>query len=356
MDSITIRKPDDFHVHFRQDEMLAAVLPYHEQQFARALVMPNTTPAVQSALEVVGYRANILESRNGSEFQPLMTAKLTQSTSPDDILYHAEQYGGKTTAFKAYPVGVTTNSSDGVSDFKALYPVLEELESFDLVLCIHAELPGEFSMDREAKFLPQVDDILTTFPDLRVVVEHVTTLESVDFVRRASEFGHKIAATVTLHHLHLTLDDIVGGSLNPHAFCKPIAKRWADREALRQVVLSGNPSFFLGSDSAPHVIERKECDCGAAGIFTAPVLMPALTQFFEENVPSEAWVTLLEKFTSVYGANFYKLPLNKSTLTLVRDEWKVDDLRFVDDTGGIDIVKSFLSGQTLTWQVASDRD
>lgn len=331
-----IRKIDDMHVHLRQGELLESVLPYTAMQCERALVMPNLTPAVLNANDVINYRLQIMQvlsASGGKFFAPLMTFKIVPSTSAAEIdgLKQAGAIAGK-----LYPDGVTTNSDGGVSDFKALYPVYKAMEESGLVLCLHGEMPHAFSLDRETEFLSVLKDIATNFPKLRIVLEHATTKDAIECVK---SLGANVACTLTVHHMYLTLDDVIGDRLNPHAFCKPVAKRPADRLAIIDAALSGNGKFFLGSDSAPHVISQKENACGAAGVYTAPVLVPALCQIFEDY----GTISKLEAFTSQFAAEFYNLPLNQHSIEIVKEPWTVPE------TCGT--VKPFLAGQTLSWRV-----
>lgn len=331
-----IRKIDDMHVHLRQGEMLESVLPYTAMQCERALVMPNLTPPILNANDVINYRQQIMEvlsKSKGKFFAPLMTFKIVPSTSAAEI-DGLKQAG--TIAGKLYPDGVTTNSDGGVSDFKALFPVYKAMEESGLVLCLHGEMPHAFSLDRESEFLSVLKDIALNFPKLRIVLEHATTKDAIDCVKTLPA---NVACSLTVHHMYLTLDDIIGDRLNPHAFCKPVAKRPTDRLAIIDAALSGNPKFFLGSDSAPHAVSQKENACGAAGVYTAPVLVPALCQIFEDY----GTISKLEAFTSQFAAEFYNLPLNQHSIEIAKEPWTVPE------TCGT--VKPFLAGQTLNWQV-----
>ncbi len=331
---LTIRKIDDMHVHLRQGEMLQSVLPFTMSQCARALVMPNTMPPIVNVEDVVNYRKAILEAQRGRhEFEPLMTFKVVPSTSPEEV--RALKQAGAI-AGKLYPEGVTTNSDDGVGDFDALYPVYEEMEKEGLVLCLHGEMPGVFSLDREHAFLDVLIKIAKDFPSLKIVLEHATTASAISTVKDLPE---NVACTLTVHHMYITLDDLIGDKLNPHVFCKPIAKRPEDRDAVLDAALSGNPKFFFGSDSAPHTIASKECACGAAGVYSAPILLPALCQLFERNDALER----LQPFTSEFGANFYGLPLNTRMIELSKKRWTVPDQ--------YDGVRPFLAGSQLDWQL-----
>jgi len=345
---ITMRAPDDFHVHFRQSPMLAPVVRETVRWFARALAMPNTTPPVTTPERLRSYRREIEDAvPPGIDFAPLMVFKVIPELAPEDVaaLRDAGAIGGK-----LYPQGVTTNSADGVSDIHALYPVFEAMEEADLVLEIHAEEPGAFSLDRERVFLPRIERIAARFPRLRIVIEHISSAEAVTAL---DSLPATVAATVTVHHLLLTLDDVVGDELRPHHFCKPIAKRPSDREALCAAVLSGRKRVFFGSDSAPHRRGDKESDCGCAGVYTAPVAVPLLAEFFDraglpltergahpEGTPS------LEAFVSRYGADFYRLPRNERTITLVESETVIP--------GEYDGVVPFRAGTTLRYDVMEE--
>ena len=319
--SIVIRKPDDMHVHLRDGEMLDRVVKYTAQNFARALVMPNTTKPILTADDSINYRNEIWEACrvNGIErFEPLMTIKLTAQTTPETILRASR--GGCVVAGKLYPEGVTTNSADGVRDVRTLFDVFATMQECGMVLCLHGETPGVFSLDREGAFLATADRIAGLFPNLRIVLEHITTEEAVKWLTQyATHLGSgfpNVAATITPHHLFLTLDDVIGDKLQPHNFCKPIAKRATDRDALIKAAISGNPKFFLGTDSAPHLIENKECASGCAGVFNAPVALPLLAEIFEKHDALDK----LEDFTSTFGSNFYALPSTRDEIELERAE------------------------------------
>jgi dihydroorotase len=321
--TLRIRRPDDFHVHLRQGEMLRDVLPATALVFGRALVMPNTLPPVLTGDDARRYERVIREAAlqiGATGFQPLMTIKIVASTTPETI---ADAKAKGVIAGKLYPAGVTTNAADGMRVFMdnthlgstlsmdnhpQLFMAMEEA---DMVLCLHGEMPGEFCMDRERAFLGVVSKLAQGYPRLRIVLEHITTEAAVAEVKR---LPNTVAATITPHHLILTLDDVVGDKLQPHHFCKPIAKTPYDRKALIQAALSGNPKFFLGTDSAPHARNQKECASGCAGVFCAPVAMEVLAEVFEDHGGLER----LEAFTSEFGAKFYGLPLNDSHVNLVR--------------------------------------
>ncbi len=322
------------HVHLRQGEMLRNVLPHTVMQCSRALIMPNTIPPVLTADDVVTYRTAIIDSLGaGAAFTPLMTFKVSPDTSASSIKA-LKTHGA--IAGKLYPEGVTTNSEGGVTDFKALYPVYEAMQEENLVLCLHGEMPGVFSLDRETSFLTVLKEIVNAFPNLKIVLEHATTAAAIDCVKALPA---NVAATLTVHHLYLTLDDVIGDKLNPHAFCKPVAKRPEDRDALISAAMSGSPKFFLGSDSAPHQISAKECACGAAGVYTAPVLLPALCALFDKHDK----LSLLESFTSTFATQFYNLPVETNVIEIIRESWTVPE-----EYQG---VKPFLAGTPLTWKV-----
>ncbi len=331
MTTHTMRRPDDFHVHLREGAMLDKVVGYTSQSFGRALVMPNTTKPILTGEDAVAYKKDILRIR-GEEFQPLMTIKLVRSTTPT-IIREAKAAG--VVAAKFYPEGVTTNSEDGMPNLADSHPVLQEMERQGMVLCLHGETPGVFCMDRETVFLSDLSAIANTFPKLKIVLEHVTTFDAVSEV---SALPDNVAATITVHHLFLTLDDVVGGMLKPHHFCKPIAKTPEDRESLLDVAMSGNPKFFLGTDSAPHARGKKECASGCAGVFTAPVAMALLVDLFEQH----GTLDRLEGFTSEFGARFYGLPLNEEKVTFTRDPWVVAEV--VGD------VVPFKAQEVLNWR------
>jgi len=315
MDSLTIRRPDDWHLHLRDGAMMEGVLPSSSANFARALIMPNLVPPVFTTQDAKDYRARILAALpKGHEFTPLMTLYLTETTSPDDVA--AGFQDGLVTAVKLYPAGATTNSHGGVRDLAKVYPVLERMAEIGMPLCMHGEVtdPDVDIFDREAVFIDTVlRPLRRRFPTLRMVLEHITTSDGVDFV---CEEGPEVAATITTHHLIINRNAILVGGIRPHYYCLPIAKRESHRQALRKAATSGNPKFFLGTDSAPHSDPTKECACGCAGIFSAINTMSCLAMVFEE----EAALDRLEAFTSLNGPAFYRLPANESRVTLRRKD------------------------------------
>lgn len=330
---LSIRVPDDFHLHLRTGQMLSNILPYSAKHFARAIIMPNV-PAICNAEDLAIYRHEILSAQTGLSFilEPLMTIKIDAKTTPDHIVC-AEKSGA--IAGKLYPDGVTTGSAGGVSDFDLIFPLFEALQSENMVACLHGELPGAFSLDREVLFFSILDRLAKNFPRLRIVLEHISTSEAVEIVRKYPN----VFATVTAHHLVDDLDAIIGSLLNPHSFCKPIPKYPKDRAALRKAVTSGDPKFFFGSDSAPHPQEKKECARACAGCFTAPTAMATLAEVFED----EGALDKLENFVSKFGADVYQLPYNKGTLILEKREWTVDSI--------IGNVVPWRAGEKPRWQV-----
>ncbi|GGB30282.1 dihydroorotase [Sphingomonas metalli] len=340
---LTIRRPDDWHVHLRDGAMLEAVAGYTARQFARAIVMPNLTPPVTSVAAARDYRARILAALGeGARFEPLMTCYLTDQADPDTIAAGHEE--GVFTACKLYPAHATTNSAHGVTDIAAIAPVLERMQRIGMPLLIHGEVTDRSIdiFDREAVFLDRVlTPLIRDFPALRIVLEHITTAEAAVFV---AEAAHPIAATITPQHLIINRNAIFDGGLRPHAYCLPVAKREAHRLAVRRAAVSGSPRFFLGTDSAPHVVGAKESACGCAGIFNAPFALETYLRVFDE----EDAIDRFEGFASEHGARFYGLPLNPGTITLERVPVTVPAT-----TGeGATAVVPFLAGETLAWRLA----
>ncbi len=341
-DRITIRRPDDWHLHFRDDDIMRDVVPYTARQFARAIVMPNLSPPVTTTAMGAAYRDRILAAvPAGIDFTPLMTCYLTDDTDPDDLAQGARD--GVFTAAKLYPANATTNSAHGVSDVSKLYPVFERMEREDIVLCIHGEVvEDEIDIfDREAEFIERhLNAIVRDFPMLRVAFEHITTLEAVEFVTEARA---RVAATITPQHLHINRNAMLVGGIRPHAYCLPVAKREMHRLALRKAATSGSPKFFLGTDSAPHLRSAKETSCGCAGIFNAPhALESYLTVFDQENRLDH-----FEGFASLHGPQFYNLPVNEETVTLERVEVLVPDALPIFD----EEIVPFHAGETIAWRL-----
>lgn len=315
MRTLTIKKPDDWHLHLRDGAMLKGVLPYTAAHFARAVIMPNLVPPVVTTAQAGAYRGRILDALpQGHAFTPLMTLYLTEETDPADV--EAGSRDGLITAVKLYPAGATTNSQSGVRDITKVSPVLERMAEIGLPLCVHGEVtdPKTDIFDREAVFIETVlDPLRQRIPDLRVVMEHVTTREGVDYVRSQS---HNMAATITTHHLMINRNAILAGGIRPHYYCLPVAKREEHRLALRQAATSGDARFFLGTDSAPHTDPLKESACGCAGIFTAPNTLSCLAHVFEE----EGALDRLEAFASLNGPAYYRLPVNETRIVLEKQD------------------------------------
>lgn len=315
MTQLTIRTPDDWHLHLRDGAMLAGVLPHSSADFARAIIMPNLVPPVVTTAQAEGYRQRILAALpEGHDFTPLMVLYLTEGTEADDV--EAGFRSGLVKAVKLYPAGATTNSHGGVRDFSKVTAVLERMAEIGLPLCVHGEVtdPGVDIFDREAVFLEKVlDPLRRRIPGLRVVLEHVTTRNGVEYVRSQEK---DLAATITVHHLMINRNAIFAGGIRPHYYCLPVAKREEHRLALREAATSGDARFFLGTDSAPHVDPAKECGCGCAGIYTAPNAMACLAHVFEE----EGALDKLEAFASLNGPAFYRLPPNEGQLVLEKRE------------------------------------
>jgi dihydroorotase len=340
---LTIRRPDDWHVHLRDGAMLEAVVNHTARQFARAIVMPNLVPPVTTVAMAAAYRERILAAVDPAfDFTPLMTAYLTDTIDPDELARgHVE---GVFTAAKLYPAGATTNSASGVTDVANIYPVLERMQSIGMPLLVHGEVvsPDIDIFDREAVFIDRVlTGLVRDFPALRVVFEHITTREAAEFVADAPE---TVAATITAHHLEINRNDLLVGGVRPHLYCLPVAKREQHRQALRRAAVSGSPKFFLGTDTAPHPRSDKEAACGCAGIFSAPVALESYAATFE----AEGALARLEGFASEFGPRFYGLPLNDTTVTLVRRPQQVPDICGAGETA----VVPFRAGETLAWSLA----
>jgi dihydroorotase len=341
--TLTLRRPDDWHLHLRDGAMLRAVLPESARHFARAIIMPNLVPPVVTSHDARAYRDRIMAALpDGAAFTPLMTLYLTEQTDPDDVAdAHAS---GLISAVKLYPAGATTNSASGVRDFDKVRGVLEKMAEIGLPLCVHGEVtdPEIDIFDREAVFIDRVlDPVRRATPGLRVVMEHVTTSDAVDYVKAND---HNLAATITTHHLVINRNHILVGGIKPHYYCLPVAKREEHRLALRAAATSGDARFFLGTDSAPHTDPNKESACGCAGCFTAPNTMSILAHVFEE----EGALARLEGFTSLHGPAFYGLPPNAAQITLT----KGDPVAYPDkiDTGD-GSVTVFDPGFPLHWRV-----
>ena len=312
---LTLRRPDDWHLHLRDGAMLQAVLPETTRHFARAIIMPNLVPPVVTGDQARAYRDRILAARPaGSDFVPLMTLYLTEETDPDDVA--AAHAAGLIAAVKLYPAGATTNSASGVQDFDKVRPVLDRMAEIGLPLCVHGEVTDSSIdiFDREATFIDRIlKPMRKKNPDLRIVMEHVTTQDAVDYVRDTAK---NLAATITTHHLIINRNHILAGGIKPHFYCLPVAKRETHRIALVQAAVSGDKRFFLGTDSAPHTDAGKLQACGCAGIFTAPNTMSCLAEVFE----AAGALRQLEAFTSLNGPAFYRMAPNEGTIRLVKGD------------------------------------
>ena len=344
MDSLTLTRPDDWHLHLRDGEALRAVLPDTARQFARAIVMPNLRPPVRSVAEAEAYRQRILDALPpGMSFEPLMTLYLTDNTRADDI--HRARESGFVHAVKYYPAGATTNSDSGVTDLQRCEAVFQALQETGMPLLMHGEVtdPSIDIFDREAVFIERhLVRVSEHFPRLKIVLEHITTAQGAQFVAQSRP---GIAATITAHHLLLNRNAIFAGGLRPHAYCLPVLKREMHRLALVAAAISGNPKFFLGTDSAPHARHTKEADCGCAGLYTAHSAIELYAEAFEQAGALDR----LEAFASFHGADFYGLPRNATRLTLQREPWTVPhELPFGEAT-----LVPMRAGETMTWRVSS---
>lgn len=344
MSVLSIIRPDDWHLHLRDLDYLQNTVPASARYMGRAIVMPNLVPPVLNAKQATEYmqriQANIpVESR----FQPLMVLYLTDNTTPQDIL--DAKASGNVVACKLYPAGATTNSDSGVTDIEQIFATLETMAEVGMPLLVHGEVTdGDIDIfDREKIFIERIlNKIIEQLPTLRIVLEHITTADAVTYVQQASD---NIAATITPHHLMYNRNHMLVGGIRPHYFCLPILKRNIHQEALREAATSGNPKFFLGTDSAPHAVERKESSCGCAGCYSAFAAIELYAEVFEEMNALDK----LEGFASLYGPDFYRLPRNTDTITLRKTSWQVPDtLPFADS-----LVVPIKAGETLLWKVES---
>jgi dihydroorotase len=341
MQTLTIRRPDDWHLHLRDGEVLKGVLPYTARQFARAIVMPNLSPPVTTTEAGYAYRDRILAAvPAGMDFTPLMTAYLTDASGADDLAHGFAQ--GVFTAAKLYPANATTNSAHGVTDVGNIMGVLERMAEIGMPLCVHGEVTDHDVdvFDREAVFIDRtLAPLVDRLPELKVVFEHITTADAVAFVDAS---GPNVGATITPQHLHINRNAMLVGGIRPHAYCLPVAKRETHRLALRKAATGGSAKYFLGTDSAPHAREAKESACGCAGIFNAPHALESYLAVFE----AEGALDRFEAFASENGPRFYGLPLNEGTVTLERADNGVPDTL---DANGTEIVP-FHAGETLGWR------
>jgi dihydroorotase len=337
LQSLTIRRPDDWHVHLRDGEMLKLVVPYTARQFARAIVMPNLAPPVTTVEAAAAYRDRIAAAA-GPGFTPLMTCYLTDDVDPGEL---ARGHGDKVwIAAKLYPAGATTNSASGVTDIRKVASALERMQEIGMVLCIHGEVtdPDVDVFDREAVFIDRIlEPLVRDFPALKIVLEHITTRRAAEFVANAQA---NVSATITPQHLMLNRNALFQGGLRPHAYCLPVMKREEHRLAVREAAVSGSPKFFLGTDSAPHARDAKESACGCAGIFNASFALEAYAQVFDE----EGALDRLEAFASLNGPAFYGLPVNEGAVTLERAPCEVPD--------NIGELVPFGAGSQFSWRLA----
>ena len=342
MQSLTITKPDDFHLHLRDGAALESVVNHTAAQFARAIIMPNLKPPVVTTELALEYRDRILASiEDENNFEPLMTLYLTDNTSAEEI--NAAAKSGLIKALKYYPAGATTNSDQGVTDFKKTYAALEAMMKHGIPLCVHGEVTDEDVdvFDREAVFIDKVlTPLVKDFHELKIVFEHITTKAGVDFVLSAQK---NVAATITPQHIMLNRNDLFKGGLRPHNYCLPILKAEADRKAVESAAISGNAKFFLGTDSAPHERKNKETSCGCAGIFSAHIGI----ELYAEAFDAAGALDKLEAFASFYGADFYGLPRNKEKVTLIKEEQSIPEtIAFADS-----VLVPFRAGETCAWQL-----
>jgi len=343
-DTLTLTRPDDWHLHLRDGAAMAAVLPYTARQFARAIVMPNLRPPVTTAEQALAYRARILAAVPADEpaasFTPLMTLYLTDNTPPDEIL-RAKAAG--VVALKLYPAGATTNSDAGVTDIRKTYAALEAMQRAGLLLLVHGEVTDSDIdiFDREAAFIDQVmQPLRRDFPELKVVFEHITTQDAADYVEGS---GAHTAATITAHHLLYNRNALFTGGLRPHYYCLPVLKKERHRQALVRAATSGDAKFFLGTDSAPHASVMKEQSVCGAGCFTAPAALELYAEAFEAADALDK----LEAFASFHGADFYGLPRNTGTVTLKRQPWVLPETLPFGDA----VIKPLRAGDTLDWKL-----
>ncbi|QBQ53239.1 dihydroorotase [Nitrosococcus wardiae] len=341
--TLQLTRPDDWHLHLRDGKVLADLIPATARCFARAIIMPNLRPPITSTPQALAYRERILAARPPDlGFEPLMTLYLTDNTTPEEIA--RARNSGHIYAVKLYPAGATTNADSGVTNLRQRYAVLEALQEQGLPLLIHGEVtdPSVDIFDREQVFIKRhLIPLLHDFPALRIVLEHITTAEAVDFINGAQK---NIAATITPHHLLLNRNAMLAGGIQPHHYCLPVLKRERHRQALVAAATSGNPKFFLGTDSAPHTKTAKETACGCAGIYSSHAALELYAEVFE----GVGALAQLEAFASFHGADFYGLPRNQDTVTLLKAPWRVPEkLPFGDE-----VLIPLRAGATVSWQLA----
>lgn len=341
MTSLTIQRPDDWHVHLRDGQALTTTVKDISRYFGRAIVMPNLVPPVTNVELAKEYYDRIMANNEAETFTPLMVLYLTDNTTPQDII--DAKASGLVFAAKLYPAGATTNSASGVTNIENIYPVLEEMARQDMLLLIHGEVTDcEIDIfDREKIFIETIlTPLVEAMPQLKIVLEHITTKDAVDFVKAAPS---NIGATITAHHLLFNRNDMLVGGIRPHYFCLPILKRNIHQQALVEVATSGNEKFFLGTDSAPHAVEAKESSCGCAGSYTAHAAIELYAEVFEQ----ENALDKLEAFASLNGPKFYNLPVNQDTITLTKDAWSVPEKMAFGDNQVVPI----RAGESIQWRV-----
>ncbi|OBS10368.1 dihydroorotase [Acidihalobacter prosperus] len=344
MQTLTLQTPDDLHVHFRDGAMLAETVRATARVFRRAIAMPNLVPPVKTVEQALAYKQRLLDARpEGSAFEPLMTLYLTDTLDADEI---ARAAAAGVRAVKLYPAGATTNSDAGVANLDSLYPILEILEAHGIMLLVHGEVTdrGVDIFDREREFIDRhLRAIAERFAELKIVLEHISTKDAAEFVAGA---GANVAATITPQHLLLNRNDLLAGGIRPHNYCLPVLKRRSHQEALRAAAVSGSSKFFLGTDSAPHELSTKESACGCAGCYSAPTALELYAQVFDELGALDR----LEAFASHYGADFYGLPRNAGTVTLVKEPWTIPERVEIPGVGSI---VPLMAGTRLDWKLQS---
>jgi len=341
MTSITIVRPDDWHIHLRDGDQLKDTVRDVSRYMGRAIIMPNLVPPATCTESALSYRERIMAEKPQGSFKPLMVLYLTDKTTPEEI--KKAKATGHIVAAKLYPAGATTNSDSGVTSVKNMYPVFKAMQEVGMLLLIHGEVTDSAIdiFDREKLFLQSVlAPVVADFPELKIVLEHITTKDSVEFVEAASD---NVAATITAHHLLYNRNHMLAGGIRPHFYCLPILKRNIHQDALNKAATSGSKKFFLGTDSAPHLKDKKEASCGCAGSYTAH----AAVELYAEAFDAAGAIDKLEGFASLNGPDFYNLPRNTDTITLVKEEWDVPESYPL----GSDIVVPIRAGETIQWQV-----
>ena len=339
---LTITKPDDWHLHLRDEIALQTTVPATSRVFGRAIVMPNLKPPVTSVKMALDYRSRILKHKSThSSFNPLMTLFLTDNLDPTEIVRLSNEES--VVAVKYYPAGATTNSDTGVTNIKNVYPIIEKMAELGVPLLVHGEVTESHIdiFDREKVFIDTIlDPLIDRYPELKVILEHITTKDSVEFVESQ---GSRVAATITIHHLLYNRNDMLVGGIKPHLYCLPVLKRNIHQASLIRAALEGNPKFFLGTDSAPHARAEKETSCGCAGVFSAPAAIELYTQFFAEHNK----LSKLEGFASFFGADFYGQPRNKEKITLEYKPWRMPEQYQLGDLSTVPI----MAGETVNWRL-----